>query len=82
MGKDTEVRNITVQEENVSCRVALWRDKAQSDFKTGDYLEITNVVTSTFLDKMYLSTTQNSEIKVCGQKFNKQWSKYNYHLTM
>lgn len=36
--------------------------------KTGDYLEITNVVTASYLDTMYLSTTKNSGIKVCGLK--------------
>ena len=63
-GTDVSVKNITIRERGQTCRVALWRNNSATTVDIGDFLEITNVVTSSFQEETYLTSTRHSKVKV------------------
>ncbi|XP_061169993.1 uncharacterized protein LOC133179218 [Saccostrea echinata] len=63
-GSDVEVRNIRVNDGTEEIKVSLWRELV-SMCKVGEYLEFSNVVTSSYQEEVSVSTTQRTTIQPC-----------------
>ena len=61
---DIPFRTVTVKDNTDSVVVALWRDSAEADVHTGDYVEISHVVVNSYQDQLQLQTTHFSSIRV------------------
>ncbi|XP_071795560.1 uncharacterized protein [Asterias amurensis] len=62
-GRELQVKNIFVKEEDCRCRVALWNDISSTSLRVGDVIEVTNALTSRFQEESYVSTTRTSQVK-------------------
>ena len=58
-----EVKNVTITEKTSRCRIALWHDVAHVAVNVGDYVEVTDVVTSEWDQEVYLSSTRKKYSK-------------------
>lgn len=58
------VKNVFLEDATEKCKVALWKDTAVQDIRSGDFVDITDVVINTFRNETSLTTTSRTKIIV------------------
>lgn len=62
-GVDVNVKSVALKDEADSIKVSLWRNLSDSSI-VGKYLSITNVIVTSFNEKISVSTTSKSILEV------------------
>lgn len=60
----TRVKDIWLKDETGKAKVTLWREKCDASVRPGDFVSITDIVTSTYRSETSFSLTSKSSIQV------------------
>ena len=62
--KEVAVKAINLTDATGSITVSLWREKVDINFRVGDYIQVTNVVTNMYEGQVNLQSTYLTKLEV------------------
>lgn len=72
-GSPVQVRTVTLQDKEDRVKLALWRKLADENIKAGDYVNVSNVLITSYQDHVELASTSRTKVEVhkpiMSQKF-------------
>lgn len=63
-GSTVKVRTITLEDKEDKVKVSLWRDHSHENVKAGDYVNLTNVLVTSYQEEVQLASTSRTKVEI------------------